>query len=150
MKGANNVGCKGNTCCPDGSTCHSSSKEFMSCPTPKEEDCTIAPPALTPSPTPPTPLPPTPTPSPMPPCKVGDMVLCPGSARVQCAGDRCCPGLWQDWMWQNTLRNMLIGEDPEPDSMASGTSNAQVLPWTIGCDDSLYVDTVGISVLCTC
>merc|ERR1712039_364598 len=41
---------------------------------------------------PPTPVPPTPapTPAPSPRCKVGDSVVCPGTAS-HCAGDSCCP-----------------------------------------------------------
>lgn len=95
------VGCRGNSCCPDGSACPSAGNDFGCCPKPKEEDCTTAPtpPPSPPSPptpsppTPPTPPGPSPAPSPSPAtCKVGDTVLCPGGGAAQCAGDQCCPG----------------------------------------------------------
>merc|ERR1711957_1033906 len=91
------VGCAGNGCCPDGSTCPSATPGWMCCPKPKEEDCTSgippaptppAPPSPTPSPTP-SPSPPAP-PSPQGPCNVGDAVSCPGDSNGNCAGNQCC------------------------------------------------------------
>merc|ERR1719453_115333 len=89
------VGCAGNACCPDGSTCPSATPGWMCCPKPKEVDCTSGiPPAPSP-PSPPPPSPPSPTPSPpappspQGPCNVGDAVACPES-NAMCAGDQCC------------------------------------------------------------
>jgi hypothetical protein len=33
------VGCAGNACCPDGSTCPSAQEDFACCPSPKKADC---------------------------------------------------------------------------------------------------------------
>jgi hypothetical protein len=106
------TGCKGNTCCSDGSTCPSAQNDFGCCPKPKEEDCTTGPtpppsPPSPPGPSPPGPSPPGPSPpgpsppgpsppGPSPPspasCNVGDTVYCSGSSGAQCSGDQCCPG----------------------------------------------------------
>ena len=62
-----NTMCMGDQCCPDGSTCPSASKDFVSgCHKPKESDCTGA-------------L-----------CEVREYVKCPNSTTM-CAGDQCCP-----------------------------------------------------------
>jgi len=92
------VGCAGNGCCPDGSTCPSATPGWLCCPKPKEMDCTSGvPPPPTPPPPPSPPSPPTPTPTPSPPappspqgpCDVDEGVLCPGSTGA-CAGNQCC------------------------------------------------------------
>lgn len=90
------VGCAGNGCCPDGSTCPSATPGWLCCPKPKEEDCTSG---IPPAPTPPAPPSPTPSPSPSPsppappspqgPCSVGEGVSCPGGSGM-CAGNQCC------------------------------------------------------------
>jgi hypothetical protein len=91
------VGCKGNTCCPDGSTCPSAEEDFGCCPSAKKADCLKpgpSPPSPSPSPpVPPSPTPPpspSPTPTPTPACKVGDLVKCP-DGQTECAGAQCCP-----------------------------------------------------------
>lgn len=45
---------------------------------------------------------------------------------------------------KTSLRNMLCGEDPEEDSLRSGTTDAQVLEVTSDGKRFLYVDTAGI------
>jgi len=69
--------CAGNSCCVDTSTCPSASPGFSGCPSAKTSDC------LDPS------APPAPPPAPLPPCEVGDSVMCKGGS--MCAGDACCP-----------------------------------------------------------
>eukprot|EP00931_Biecheleriopsis_adriatica_P061972 TRINITY_DN372_c0_g1_i1.p1 TRINITY_DN372_c0_g1~~TRINITY_DN372_c0_g1_i1.p1 ORF type:complete len:777 (+),score=117.95 TRINITY_DN372_c0_g1_i1:43-2331(+) len=100
------VGCAGNSCCPDGSTCPSADRDFGCCPKPKAEDCvmpgsspknltTTPEPSLSPSTSLDVEVPSTSVglPSAQPviqKCQEGDSVFCPGSATL-CSGGQCCP-----------------------------------------------------------
>lgn len=93
---AGGVGCAGNSCCPDGSTCPSAHPDFACCPAPKKADCTggVVPPPAPPGPPgpPPAPQPAPPAPKPVPgsgTCTVGSLTTCADG--TNCMGNQCCP-----------------------------------------------------------